>query len=123
MPLPADHPADRRDQRLAGIRRVSLWVAGGTAAATLGLGTAFAHALPGHHAAAGAPPTAQPERTEPSSSPGPGGSATGSPQPPPAQRPAGGAGADPSPAPSQLSQPQQPPATTPAPAQTTSGGS
>jgi hypothetical protein len=38
MPRPTDHAAHRRDQRLARTRRVSLWVAGGAAAGSLGLG-------------------------------------------------------------------------------------
>jgi hypothetical protein len=50
MPLPADHAARRRDDRLALARRLTLWVASGAAAASLALGTAFAHALPGHRA-------------------------------------------------------------------------
>lgn len=52
MPLPA-HDVARRDDRLAYLRRLSLWIAGGAAAATLALGTAFAHALPGHARPAG----------------------------------------------------------------------
>jgi hypothetical protein len=99
MPRPADHAARRRDQRLARTRRVSLWVAGGAAAGSLGLGTAFAHDLPGHHApAAGARPAA-----------------------PAATAPHGAAPASSRPA--HLAQPRQPPATTPAPAHTVSGGS
>lgn len=39
-----------RDQRLAQIRKLSMWITGSAAAASLGLGTAFAHALPGHNA-------------------------------------------------------------------------
>jgi hypothetical protein len=38
----------RRDERLGRIRKLSLWIAGGAAAASLGMGTAFAHAIPGH---------------------------------------------------------------------------
>lgn len=38
----------RRDDRLARIRKLSLWITGGAAAASLGLGTAFAYELPGH---------------------------------------------------------------------------
>jgi hypothetical protein len=45
----------RRDVRLAAIRRLTLWIAGGAAAATVGLGTAFAHALPGHAGSSAAP--------------------------------------------------------------------
>jgi hypothetical protein len=64
-----DHnAAARRDQRLAQIRKLSMWITGSAAAASLGFGTAFAHALPGHnsgtaprhaahHAAAGSGPT------------------------------------------------------------------
>jgi len=40
----------QRDERLARIRKLSLWITGGAAAVSLGLGTAFAHALPGHTA-------------------------------------------------------------------------
>jgi hypothetical protein len=127
MSQPADHAAHRRDLRLARTRRISLWVAGGAAAASLGLGTAFAHDLPGRHSpAAGAPPgapanPAQQQGTHPS--PEPGGSGAASYQTPSPPRPAGGAATDPSPARAHLSPPQQPPATTPAPAQTVSGGS
>jgi hypothetical protein len=38
----------RRDERLGRIRKLSLWITGGAAAASLGMGTAFAHAIPGH---------------------------------------------------------------------------
>lgn len=110
MPQPADHAARRRDDRLAFARRLTLWVAGGAAAASFGLGTAFAHALPGHRAqAAGVQPggsqpvTTRPTGAQPSAQP-----AASQPASPPA---------------SPLRQPAQPPATTPAPAQTTSGGS
>ena len=104
--MPADQAARRRDQRLAQARRLTLCVAGGAAAASLGLGTAFAHALPGHRAAAAAahPASAPPRHSRPASA-----------------RPAG---SQPTSAPaSPLQQPQQPPATTAAPPQTTSGGS
>jgi hypothetical protein len=58
MPQSAGHAIRRRDERLSRTRRVSVWVAGGAAAASLGLGTAFAHAVPGHRTAAtGAQPT------------------------------------------------------------------
>jgi hypothetical protein len=42
----------RRDERLARIRKLTLWITGGAAAASLGMGSAFAHALPGHAASA-----------------------------------------------------------------------
>jgi hypothetical protein len=74
MPLPADHAARRRDHRLAQARRLTLCVAGGATAASLALGAAFAHALPGHRASttaaqpAGAPPQGtQPTGTQPTS--------------------------------------------------------
>jgi hypothetical protein len=40
----------RRDERLARIRKLTIWITGGAAAASLGMGTAFAHAIPGHTA-------------------------------------------------------------------------
>jgi hypothetical protein len=46
------HASMRRDEGLARIRKISLWITGGAAFASLGLGTAFAHALPGHASAA-----------------------------------------------------------------------
>ena len=46
------HASTRRDEGLARIRKISLWITGGAAFASLGLGTAFAHALPGHASAA-----------------------------------------------------------------------
>lgn len=48
MPHRPRSAAARRDRKLIRIRRLSLWAAGGAVAASLGLGTAFAHALPGH---------------------------------------------------------------------------
>ena len=42
------HASTRRDEGLARIRKISVWITGGAAAASLGLGTAFAHELPGH---------------------------------------------------------------------------
>ena len=111
MPLPADHAARRRDHGLAQARRLTLCVAGGATAASLALGAAFAHALPGHRAAAAA---AQPAGPQPSSAP------------PRHSRPASArpAGSQPTSAPaSPLQQPQQPPTTTAAPPQATSGGS
>ena len=40
----------RRDQRLAQVRNLTLWIGGGAAAASLALGTVFAHSIPGHAA-------------------------------------------------------------------------
>jgi hypothetical protein len=48
MTLPLHGAAARRDSRLLRIRKLTLWITGGAAAASLGLGTAFAHAVPGH---------------------------------------------------------------------------
>ena len=116
MPLTAGHAVRRRDERLRRTRRVSLWVAGGAAAASLGLGTAFAHALPGYRTAASGAPSTGTGQFQPGSGqvqPGPGRAA------PSTAAPAGhhhghrqG-----------LAPPQQPPATTQAPPQTVSGGS
>ena len=65
--MPADQATRRRDQRLAQARRLTLCGAGGAAAASLGLGTAFAHTLPGHRAAAAAaqPVSAPPRHGRP----------------------------------------------------------
>jgi hypothetical protein len=116
MPLTAGHAVRRRDERLWRTRRVSLWVAGGAAAASLGLGTAFAHALPGHRtAAAGAQPAGagQVQRGAGQVQPGAGQTAPSS-----AAAPARRHGHRQS-----LVPPQQPPATTQAPPQAVSGGS
>lgn len=112
MPLlPADHAARRRDQRLAQARRLTLCVAGGATAASLALGAAFAHALPGHPASTTA---AQPAGT-PTKGTQPTGTQPTSTQPTASQPTSAPA--------SPLQQPPQPPATTAAPPQTTSGGS
>lgn len=52
MPLPADDAVTRRDETLARTRRASRWITAAAIAAAVTLGTAFAHALPGHHATA-----------------------------------------------------------------------
>ncbi len=104
----------RRDDRLARIRKLTLWIGGGAAAASLGLGTAFAHALPGHAASSQA-------RSPGASAGAPGGGSGGT---------AGGTGGtgtgtgkpvrhhhD------KLARPQQPPVHTSAPPVVTSGGS
>ncbi len=130
MPLTAGHAVRRRDERLWRTRRVSLWVAGGAAAASLGLGTAFAHALPGHRtAAAGAQPAGagQVQRGAGQVQRGAGQVQRGAGQ---VQRGAGQAAPSSAAAPARrhghrqgLAPPQQPPATTQAPPQTVSGGS
>jgi len=48
MPDYARRAAAHRDSQLRRVRRLSLRIAGSAAAASLGLGAAFAHSLPGH---------------------------------------------------------------------------
>lgn len=55
MPHLGHGAAARRDSWLHRVRKLSLWITGGAAAATLGLGAAFAHALPGHSHPTAAP--------------------------------------------------------------------
>jgi hypothetical protein len=52
MPLPAGDAIRRRDQVLARTRRASRWVTAVAIAASVGIGGAVAHALPGRHPAA-----------------------------------------------------------------------
>lgn len=114
MPLSALQAARRRDRRLVRTRRATLWVAGGAAAASLGFGTAFAHALPGHQApAAGSRSGAATAGTQPRGS-----QPTGGP-------PGGSAAHGSKPHRSRLSQPTTAPSPSTAPAspQAVSGGS
>jgi hypothetical protein len=100
----------RRDERLALIRKITLWVSGGAAAASLGLGAAFAHAIPGHAA---------------STTGAPGSTATPSAPASPAARssaPASSSTSQPS-QPTQLAPPAQQPTQTTAPPVVHSGGS
>jgi hypothetical protein len=53
MPHPVHVAAARRDSKLIRVRRLTLAISGWAAAATLGLGTVFAHALPGHARSSG----------------------------------------------------------------------
>jgi hypothetical protein len=48
MPHPVHVAAAHRDGKLHRVRRLTLAITGWAAAATLGLGAVFAHALPGH---------------------------------------------------------------------------
>ena len=101
----------RRDGRLARIRKLTLWISGGAAAASLGLGTAFAHALPGHAASSQAGSSG-------ASAGAPGGRSDGG--------PGGGTGGSGKPVRhhhDKLARPQQPPVHTSAPPVVTSGGS
>jgi type IV secretory pathway TrbL component len=100
----------RRDDRLAMVRKLTLWITGGAAAASLGLGTAFATAVPGHAGTTGTSGTSS------STAPQHSGASTTS----PAAKPAGSQHSSQS---SQLSQPQQQPSQTTAPPVVTSGGS
>jgi len=97
----------RRDERLALIRKLTLWVTGGAAAASLGLGAAFAHAVPGHAA----------------STPASSGSARQTSSAGTSHAASGGTGTTPHSQNSQLVQPQQQPTQTTAPPVVTSGGS
>jgi len=123
MPSPTFPAARRRDQRLVRTRRATLWVAGGAAAASLGLGTAFAHALPGHQAtAAGSRSGAATAGTRPQGSPAQGTQPQGTPVQ--GTQPRHGAKANRSkPQSPPLSQPTTPPSTAPASPQAVSGGS
>jgi hypothetical protein len=59
MRWPTESAIIRRDDHLMRIRRLTLWIAGGAATASLGLAAAFGHALPGHAATAGHPAAQQ----------------------------------------------------------------
>ena len=122
MPEPVHSATARRDSRLIRVRALSVWIAGGAVAASLGLGTAFAQALPGHarisaSRPAGSPPTAAPSAAAPSATTASAGASAAASRPlprhhrtlaPPAQPPA--------------STPP-PPASPPAPPVVSSGGS
>jgi len=110
MPLPADDGVIRRDETLARTRRASRLITTAAVTAAVVLGTAFAHALPGHHAAAQAAPAGASATSVGSAAQGPGRRAA------PARRHAHHYKA-------RLQPPSQPPATAPAPPQAASGGS
>jgi hypothetical protein len=123
MPSPTFPAGRRRDQRLVRTRRATLWVAGGAAAASLGLGTAFAHALPGHQAtAAGSRSGAATAGTQPQVSPAQGTQPQGTPAQGTQPRPGTRANRSKPQSPA-LSQPTTPPSTAPASPQAVSGGS
>jgi hypothetical protein len=129
MPSPTFPAARRRDQRLVRTRRATLWVAGGAAAASLGLGTAFAYALPGHQAAAAgsrsgaATAGTQPQGAQPQGTPAQGSQAPGSQVQGTQPRPGAKAHRSKRQSPP-LSQPATPPTTAaPSPPQAVSGGS
>jgi hypothetical protein len=60
MRWPHESAITRRDEHLAATRRLSMWIAGGATAASLGLAAALGFALPGHTATSAA---RQPTRT------------------------------------------------------------
>ena len=59
MRWPQESAITRRDEHLAITRRLSMWVAGGATAASLGLAVALGFALPGHTATSTAPAAGQ----------------------------------------------------------------
>ncbi|HEX9519435.1 MAG TPA: hypothetical protein VF940_25060 [Streptosporangiaceae bacterium] len=54
MRWPHENAITRRDEHLARTRRLSIWIAGGATAASVGLAAALGFALPGHAASSGA---------------------------------------------------------------------
>lgn len=109
--------AARRDDRLARVRRLSLWITGGAAAASLGLGTAFAHAMPGD-AASGSPASSAASSTSAAGGP----TSAGKPASTPSPGTGSSAGRPASVSPSHKAAPRSsqtlaPPASTPAPTQ------
>jgi hypothetical protein len=52
MPLPVADAVSRRDETLARTRQATRWMTTAAIAAAVVLSSAFAHALPGHHATA-----------------------------------------------------------------------
>ncbi|HXP19826.1 MAG TPA: hypothetical protein VN840_09300 [Streptosporangiaceae bacterium] len=103
MRWPQESAITRRDDHLARTRRLSLWIAGGAAAASLALATAFGYALPGHAVTSGA--------QAPASHSGRGSGHSGA-----GRSGHGGSGR-------QLAPPQQPPSGSVAPPVVSSGGS
>jgi hypothetical protein len=55
MRWPHESAITRRDEHLARTRKLSLWIAGGATAASLGLAAALGTALPGHAVNAASP--------------------------------------------------------------------
>jgi hypothetical protein len=103
MRRPLESAITRRDDHLARTRRLSLWIAGGAAAASVSLATAFGFALPGHAVTSGGQAPARHA-----------GHSTG--QTRPGHRRSGGSN-------HQLAPPQQPPSGSAAPPVVSSGGS
>jgi hypothetical protein len=106
MTVSGNDAAARRERLLRRTRTITLGIAGGAAVASLGLGTALAHVVPGHGRPAAAPGATAPGHavsghTAPAASP------------PPARVPHH----------RPLAPPRRPPASTPAAPQASSGGS
>ncbi|HUZ23654.1 MAG TPA: hypothetical protein VMV07_07800 [Streptosporangiaceae bacterium] len=111
---PAYRAAAHRHRLLQRTRALSLSIAGGAALASLGLGTAFAHAIPGH---------AKPVGTQNAPATGTGAPAAPAAQSGSAQPSSPGQSAAPARKHQTIAPPPQPPANTPAPPQVSSGGS
>jgi hypothetical protein len=102
----------RRDERLALIRKLTLWITGGAAATSLGLGAAFAHAVPGRAASTAGTSGSGSATSSAPAQPGSGASTS------PASDSAGNSSPQ-----TQFVQPQQQPTHSTAPPVVTSGGS
>jgi len=113
---PAYQAAAHRRRLLHRTRALSLGITGGVAIGSLALGTAFAHAIPGHARAAGT-------RGGPPSGAGTGLPSASAQPSSPAQPPGSGSSATRTHARRHLAPPPQPPASTPAAPQVSSGGS
>ncbi len=105
----------RRDERLALIRKLTVWITGGAAAASLALGVAFAAAIPGHASAGTSGASATTSGSTGSDQAESGSAGTGS-----ASSGSGNSGSGSS---GQLAPPAQQPTQTTAPPVVTSGGS
>jgi hypothetical protein len=111
MTVPGHDAAARRERLLRRTRTITLGIAGGAAVASLGLGTALAHVIPGH----GRPATAAPAASGPATSGHAAPARTApAPSPPPARAPHHR---------HRLAPPAAPPASAPAAPQASSGGS
>jgi hypothetical protein len=77
MPLPAADAVSRRDEALARTRRATRWMTTAAIAAAVVLSSAFAHALPGHHAVAPAATSSRPAGSQARAGQGPAGSQAG----------------------------------------------
>ncbi|HVB42518.1 MAG TPA: hypothetical protein VNF47_07390 [Streptosporangiaceae bacterium] len=112
MRWPQESAITRRDDQLARTRRLTIWIAGGATAASLGLAAALGYALPGHAVTTGGPAPAGQTSTNTGTSGGTGsGSGSGS-----GQSGSGTSGGG-------IAPPQQAPTTTTAPPVVSSGGS